>query len=96
MKDVEVNDETLALDLIDEVGKADGDFLQTEHTARHYREDYYPELLERQNYGTWQAQGATTLRDRARKRVADVLEKHRPASLPADMSRSIRAIVEKT
>ncbi len=96
MKDVEVNDETLALDLIDEVGKADGDFLQTEHTARHYREDYYPELLDRQNYGGWQAQGAATLRDRARNRVEDILEEHRPASLPADMSRSLRAIVEKT
>ena len=96
MKDLVVNDETLSLDLIDEVGKSEGDFLQTEHTSRHFREDHYPELLERQNYTGWQAQGSTTLRDRARNRVEDILKKHQPALLPPDMTRSIRAIVEKT
>ena len=45
----EVNDETLALDVIDEVGVATGrTFLDTAHTAEHYKaEQWYPRWLDR-------------------------------------------------
>ena len=95
MKDVTVDDETLALALIDEVVRNNTDFLQAEHTLRHYKEDHYPELLDRQNYDAWQAQGATTLRDRARRRVDEILEDHRPIPLPADTANALYAIVGK-
>jgi len=95
MKDLAIDDETLALDLIDEVVRNDGDFLQAEHTARHCREDFYPELIERDNYDAWLAQGATTLRDRARNKVDEILEEHRPVPLPDDVSRELHSIVEE-
>jgi trimethylamine--corrinoid protein Co-methyltransferase len=42
---VEIDDETLALDLIDEVGP-DGQFLNSDHTLKHFRERWYPRLFE--------------------------------------------------
>lgn len=93
MKHVDMNNETLALDLIDEIVKRDGDFLQTDHTLRHYKEDYYSELLDRQNYHAWQAQGAATLRERAGRKVDSILKEHRPIPLPTDTSKALSAIV---
>ena len=94
VKNVEVSDDTLALDVIDEVVERDGDFLQADHTFRHCREDWYPELLDRLNYETWQAQGATTLRDRAKGKVEEVLREHRPDPLPAGVAKTLRAMIE--
>ena len=76
MKNIEINDETLALDVIDEVVRQNGDFLSTEHTMRHFKEDYYPELTERANYDTWLENGALTLRQKAKKKVEQILKEH--------------------
>lgn len=97
MRAVEVNDETLPLDLIDEIGPL-GNFLDTEHTRRHYREYWYPEtpeLLERHKYAGWVAEGSTTLLERATARVEKILAEHKPDPLPEDVARAVHAIVER-
>ena len=81
MKGVEVNDETLALDVIDAIGP-DGHFLECEHTMRHYREDFYPELLDRRNYECWVDQGSKTINDRARDKIAAILAEPFVSDLP--------------
>ncbi|MGC8825774.1 MAG: trimethylamine methyltransferase family protein [Anaerolineae bacterium] len=93
MQGLVVNEETLALDVIDQVGPH-GDFLGTEHTARHYKEDWYPRLLDRSDFDTWKATGGKTLRQRARERVEEILSSHRPEPLPKDVQAKIDAIVE--
>jgi trimethylamine--corrinoid protein Co-methyltransferase len=93
MQGLVVNEETLALDVIDQVGPH-GDFLGTEHTARHYKEDWYPRLLDRNDFDTWKAAGGKTLRQRARERVEEILSSHRPEPLPKDVQAKIDAIVE--
>ena len=40
MKGLEITEETLALDVIDDVVKRDDDFLSSINTVQHYREDY--------------------------------------------------------
>ena len=94
LQDVEVNDETLALDLIDEVGP-DGQFLETEHTLRHFREYWYPQLFERDNYDGWLAKGGKTLAERAADRVEEILATHKPEPLPEEVAQAIHAIVER-
>lgn len=94
MQGVEVNDETLALDVIDAVGP-DGDFISTEHTLAHFREDFYPQLLNRHNIEGWQAGGATTLRERAAARVNKLLAEHQAEPLPADVAAELDRIVEQ-
>ena len=81
---LDTGDEALALDLIDEVGP-DGQYLATRHTARHCRELYYPRLFERATRETWSATGATTLAERAGRRVEELLDAApRPEPLPCD------------
>jgi trimethylamine--corrinoid protein Co-methyltransferase len=91
---VDVSDEALAVDLIDEVGP-DGQFLDTEHTLAHFRERWYPTLVDRNNYDGWQAKGGTTLAERAAQRVEKILAEHRPEPLPDDVAQTVHAIVER-
>jgi trimethylamine---corrinoid protein Co-methyltransferase len=94
MEGVPVDDESLALDLIDELGP-DGSYMGDPHTVRHYRKDWYPEMLDRQNRDGWLAEGATTLRDRARERVQTILSEHAPEPLPADVVASLDAVIRR-
>jgi len=94
VSEIEVNDETLALDLIDQVGP-DGQFLDAEHTTRHYRERWYPRLIERDNFDRWQAKGSNTLAQRAAEQVEAILSSHRPQALPEAAARAVHAVVER-
>jgi trimethylamine--corrinoid protein Co-methyltransferase len=91
---IEINDETLALDLIDEVGP-DGQFLDGEHTLTHFREHWYPDVFERGNYDQWQAAGGKSLGERAVERVEEILREHKPELLPDDVVQAIRAVVRR-
>ncbi len=92
MKDVEVNEETLALDVIQQVGP-DGDFLSNTHTLKHFKEDWYPQLFERRNYDGWKKAGGKSLRQRANEKALRILEKHKPEPLPADVQATLDQIV---
>ena len=91
---IEVNDDTLALDLIDEIG-ADGQYLAEPHTLTHYREDWYPSLFDRQNIDGWKADGQRTLRDRARQKANQILAEHQPEPLPDALIDALDAIIEQ-
>ncbi len=94
MKGLEVNDETLALDLIDQLGP-DGNYMAAPHTLKHYREDWYPKLFDRLNYEGWEKAGAKTLRQRAREKALNILERHKPEPLPAEALQQIDRVVEQ-
>jgi len=91
---IEVNDETLALDLIDEIGP-DGDFLSTEHTRNHYREHWYPDLFDRDVYANWLEAGGKSLAERAAERIARILAEHVPDPLPDGIRQELKAIVRR-
>jgi len=90
---VEINDETLALDLIDEVGP-DGQFIDTDHTLEHFRRRWYPTLIERYDYLAWLEQGGKDLGQRAAERVGEILDQHRPEPLPDQVRARVHQIVE--
>ena len=94
LQEVDVSDEALAVDLIDEVGP-DGQFLDSKHTLKHFRDRWYPTLSDRQNYDNWQAQGAKTLEQRAAERVEKILAAHKPEPLPEDIAQNIKAIIRR-
>ena len=77
MQGIEINEETLALDLIDSVGPQ-GQYLSSEHTLRHYREHWYPKLLDQNRFEEW-TEGSPTFRQRARQRIDQILTSHRPS-----------------
>jgi trimethylamine--corrinoid protein Co-methyltransferase len=95
MGPIEISDETLALDMIDELGP-DGDFLGTDHTMEHFRERWYPNVFERGNYEQWQAAGSMNLGERAAERVSRILEEHKREPLPKDVAEQVSAIVRRS
>lgn len=94
MAPMEISDDTLALDLIDEIGP-DGDFLGTDHTMKHFRERWYPDVFERGNYDQWQSAGGKSLGERAARRVEKILAEHKPEPLPAGVAQDVHAVVER-
>lgn len=91
---VVVNDETLALDVIEELGPT-GSYLGHEHTVRHYKEPYYSKLIDKNPFSVWQKRGSLTMEARAAKMVDDILAKHKIEPLPDDVQKAIHAIVER-
>jgi trimethylamine--corrinoid protein Co-methyltransferase len=89
-----VNEETLALDVIDELGPT-GDYLTHEHTLRHFKEPYYSKLADKGTYSQWVDRGATTMERRAAQQVDEILSSHKPEPLPADVQRDIKKIVDR-
>lgn len=93
-KEFEVSDETLALDMIAELG-TDGDFLNTDHTLKHYRERWYPTYFERSNYDSWLKKGGKDFVQRATETVNQVLAEHKPEPLAANVREKLREIVQR-
>jgi len=91
---VVVNEETLALDVVDELGPT-GDYLSHEHTLRHFREPYYSQLADKGTHSQWVDRGASTMEQRAAQQVDQILTSHKPESLPPDIQRDIKRIVQR-
>ena len=92
---IEVNEETLALDVIDRVGPG-GNFLGEKHTMEHFRkETWYPRLFTRKIYENWVADGSKTLFQRSNERVIDILENHEPDPLPKDVQQKMKDIIQR-
>ncbi len=89
---VEANDETLALDLVEELGPT-GDYLSDEHTYQHFREAHYADLADKRQYDSWVDQGGTSMEERAAERVESILQEHEPEPLPEDVQKALRDIV---
>jgi len=89
-----VNDETLALDVIDELGPT-GTYLDHEHTLRHYKEPYYSRLADKNPFAVWTKKGATSMEERAAHQVDEILASHTVAPLDPEIQAAIHKIVER-
>jgi len=91
---VEVNDETLALDVIEELGPT-GSFLDHDHTLRHYKEPFYSQLADKNQYSLWLEQGGKSMEARAAEMVDAILSIHQPEPLTEDVQGTIKKIVQR-
>ena len=89
---IEISPETLALDVIDEVGPG-GEYLSTEHTMRHYKECWYPRVFDRNNHQTWVASGSPTAADTAREIARRTIAEHEPDPLPDTTVETLHSVV---
>jgi len=92
-KGLDFSEENLALDLVHKHALS-ADFLGTKHTVRHVREGWQPRLVDRQNYEGWMASGGTSMRDRAREKIDEILAEEPRHVLPADVEKRIRTIAQ--
>jgi len=93
-KGYEVSEEALALDVITELGP-EGDFLNTPHTLKHFRERWYPDLFERTTYESWLSKGGKSLTERAKEKIDSLLAGQKPDPLPGKVKERIREIVQR-
>ena len=92
---IPVNDDTLAVDVIDEIGPF-GDFLSHPHTFDGMRSQSRPEIIDRRGRGMWEGDGATDSYTRALEKAKAIIETHEPEPLSREVLSSIRAIVQET
>jgi len=90
---LEVNDETLAVDVIKELGPANSQYLMHEHTLRHLREvTWFPKVTNRAKWDSWMASGGKDMRERARDRAREILAQPPKQYLTEDQVREIHRI----
>jgi trimethylamine--corrinoid protein Co-methyltransferase len=93
LRGIEVTEESLMLDLIDEVGPG-GHFIATPQTAKLCRQEVWmPRLMSREPWESWVSTGQVTMLDRVRERVRSILTTHEPPPLLNGAEREIEAIV---
>lgn len=96
VRGIPINDESLAVDVIREIG-AFGHFLNHDHTFTHMRtEQTHPEFIDRRVREEWEKAGKTDIYQRAWGKARDILENHKPEPLPAEVLKKIRSIVQET
>ncbi len=94
MGGIEISDETLALDVIDKVGPG-GHFLGENHTMKNFKNEFwFPDLIDRQRYETWQKSGGKSMRDRVKEKTIRLIENEREDVLSESVQKDIAQILE--
>ena len=89
---IRINEETLALDVIDQVGPG-GNYLTHDHTFDHMRARSTAGLFCRTGYEQWVDAGRKGMYERAREKAAELLSNHKPRALPEGAADRMREIV---
>jgi len=91
MGGIEINDETLPLDLIQRLGPK-ANYLTESHTLRHFRKFWVPRIFDRSFI---KKEGAKDCEGLLNERTIKILETHQPKPLPEDLVTELKK-VEKT
>lgn len=91
----EVNDETMAIELIEKVGPVPGTFLNKTHTRVNWKKEYFvPAVADRLSYQEWLRQGKKSMIYLAKERMEEILATHKPDPLTPEQEKDIERILE--
>ena len=91
VRGIEVNDETLSVDIIDQVCRSEGHYIGAQQTFDLMNSEYYyPHTGDRSGIEQWEQRGALDMRERARQRARQILETHQPDRIDSQADRAIR------
>lgn len=91
---IPVNDETLAVDVIKEMGIGK-DYLSHESTYQHMKTQSRAELMDRRMREDWEADGSKDIYQRAHDKMIDILETYEPPQLSDAVRQDIQEIVRE-
>ena len=94
MRGIELAPDTMALDVIGQVGPG-GHFLEHPHTYKHFRSNWIPELFDRAARDDWEAEGKLTLADKANAKARNILENHQSEPLSDGVAKALDAVIQK-
>ncbi len=93
LRGVEFNEDTLALDVIKNVGPT-GNFFDQKHTIKHLRSEFFfPKVSDRLSREEWIQKGAKDGREQARGIAKNILANHKPVPLPPEIDKQIRETI---
>lgn len=91
---MEVNEKTLAFDVIKEVGPQ-GQFLSQKHTIKNFRKEFYtPQISDRSAYSEKEDAGALSMEQKANMRWKELLENYKAPEDFDEMEPEIKKIME--
>jgi trimethylamine--corrinoid protein Co-methyltransferase len=88
---IQVTEETLAMDVIREVGPA-GEFITHEHTYQNFKSLSHPELMNRDNRDNWEATGSPNIVELAYEKSIGVLNTYKPKPRPENVQKQLDSI----
>jgi len=93
---IEVNDDTLAVDLIRRIGPG-GHYLAEKHTRTYFQkgEILHPMLFNRQAIADWKAKGQPSARDEAKLKVKSIIQQHKASPLSKETLNQINQILKE-
>lgn len=94
MEGVLLNDETLSVNAIKEIGVGN-DFLAHPSTMENIELASDPQVFDRYMIGDWKAAGSKSAVDVAHEIVKDVMKNHIVTPIPEDRLKAMKAIVKK-
>ena len=95
VKGITVDDESLAVDVIKEVGPR-GQFMGQKHTLKFLeRETYVSKLFDKRPLDRWIKDGMKDIREIAKERVEQILKGHQPDPLPKEVQQRLTELVKK-
>lgn len=94
MQPIEINDETLALDLIRNVGIG-GNYLSEEHTAKHFRDELFlSDLFETTAWETAHSQEVKGMEEKALQKAREIWQAEPEPVLDSDKLKAIEQVVQ--
>jgi len=91
---IEVNDDTLAVELIKKVGPG-GNFLADKHTRKYMRDIWQPVVYDRKPYGQWEDSGRKGAFEEATEMARWVLDNHEVQPLEEAVKKEFAAIIKR-
>ncbi|KYH39063.1 MAG: hypothetical protein AYL28_001560 [Candidatus Bathyarchaeota archaeon B23] len=95
LEGIEVEGETLALEVIERVGPG-GHFLAERHTMKHFRRERYipSDVVCRLTVDAWRKAGSKDILTRARERVEKLLREHQPKPMPEERAQALEEVLD--
>jgi trimethylamine--corrinoid protein Co-methyltransferase len=93
LRGIPVTDETMALDVIDEIGPG-GHYREHDHTTRFKTELWRPKLINRQSWENWELAGSKAYQQRVRERVIEILKADTEPLVDEAMYKELHRICE--
>jgi trimethylamine--corrinoid protein Co-methyltransferase len=90
-KGIVVDDDTLAVDVIGEVGPG-GNFLSQKHTRKNMRKRWQPSLMDRRPFEAWE-KDKSGAREWAREKAQKILNEYKPEPLEHVLKKELNSII---
>jgi trimethylamine--corrinoid protein Co-methyltransferase len=94
LKGIEISDETLAVDVINEVGPG-GEYLSHSHTLKHFRTEFFlPKLFNRTDFEVFEKIEQQDIATRANEMAKKIIDSHQPPELDKDILKQLDEIMK--